>query len=151
MGEDDANHFVLNGLCLSFVTRPAAEAVPLTSPKMYPNLGDLFMLEMEITARALAANLGSAEGAPVLLDVREPWEVATAQIAGSKSIPMGEIPARAFQELDPDAHIITICHAGVRSMNVALWLRNMGFDKVQSLSGGIDSWSREVDPSVPRY
>jgi rhodanese-related sulfurtransferase len=53
--------------------------------------------------------------------------------------------------LDPEAHIVTICHAGVRSLNVALWLRNQGFEKVQSLSGGIDSWSREVDPTVPRY
>ena len=59
--------------------------------------------------------------------------------------------ARAFQELDPEAHIITVCHSGVRSLNVALWLRNQGFEKVQSLSGGIDSWSREVDPKVPRY
>ena len=109
------------------------------------------MLELEITARALATDLQAKEGSPVLLDVREPWEVATAQIAGSKSIPMGEIPSRAFQELDPDARIVTICHAGVRSLNVALWLRNQGFEKVQSLSGGIDSWSREVDPAVPRY
>jgi rhodanese-related sulfurtransferase len=89
--------------------------------------------------------------ATILLDVREPWELATAQIAGSKSIPMGEIPARAFQELDPEAHIVTVCHAGVRSLNVAVWLRNQGFEQVQSLSGGIDSWSREVDASVPRY
>jgi rhodanese-related sulfurtransferase len=109
------------------------------------------MLELEITARALATDLQAKEDSPVLLDVREPWEVATAQIAGSKSIPMGEIPSRAFQELDPDTRIVTICHAGVRSLNVALWLRNQGFEKVQSLSGGIDSWSREVDPAVPRY
>ena len=109
------------------------------------------MMELEITARALAADLQSAAAHPVLLDVREAWEVATAQIAGSKNIPMGEIPSRAFQELDPETHIVTICHAGVRSLNVALWLRNQGFEKVQSLTGGIDSWSREVDPTVPRY
>jgi rhodanese-related sulfurtransferase len=46
---------------------------------------------------------------------------------------------------------VTICHAGVRSMNVAVWLRNQGLEQVQSLRGGIDAWSREIDPTVPRY
>jgi rhodanese-related sulfurtransferase len=109
------------------------------------------MLDLEIAPRDLAAGLQSGKPGPVLLDVREPWEFATAQIAGSKSIPMGEIPARVFQELDPEAHIVAICHGGVRSLNVAVWMRNQGFEKVQSLSGGIDAWSREVDPAVPRY
>ena len=109
------------------------------------------MLDYEVTARDVAARLKSGETDLILLDVREPWEFATAQIAGSKPMPMGEIPSRAFQELDPEAHIITVCHSGVRSLNVAVWLRNQGFEKVQSLSGGIDSWSREVDASVPRY
>jgi rhodanese-related sulfurtransferase len=53
--------------------------------------------------------------------------------------------------MDPEAHIVTICHGGVRSLNAAVWMRNQGFEKVQSLSGGIDAWSREVDPAVPRY
>jgi rhodanese-related sulfurtransferase len=109
------------------------------------------MLDLEIAARDLATQLKSEETGIVLLDVREPWEFATAQISGSKSMPMGEIPSRAFQELNPETHIVTVCHAGVRSLNVAVWLRNQGFEKVQSLSGGIDSWSRDVDPSVPRY
>ena len=109
------------------------------------------MLDLEISAREVAAQLKSGEPGLILLDVREPSEFATAQIAGSKPMPMGEIPSRVFEELDPEAHIVTICHAGVRSLNVALWLRNQGFEKVQSLSGGIDSWSREVDPTVPRY
>jgi rhodanese-related sulfurtransferase len=108
------------------------------------------MLDMEITARDVADRLKTEPGL-VLLDVREPWEYQTAQIAGSKLMPMGEVPSRVFQELDPEAHIVTICHAGVRSMNVAVWLRNQGFDKVQSMRGGIDSWSREIDPAVPRY
>jgi rhodanese-related sulfurtransferase len=109
------------------------------------------MLDLEIAARDVAARVQSGEAGLILLDVREPWEFATAQIAGSKTIPMGEIPSRAFEELDPEAHIVTVCHSGVRSLNVAVWLRNQGFDKVQSLSGGIDSWSRDVDPTVPRY
>jgi rhodanese-related sulfurtransferase len=110
-----------------------------------------YMLELEITARALAAQLAADGAEVVLVDVREPWEVATAQIKGSKTIPMGEIPGRVFQELDPEAHIVTVCHGGVRSLNVANWMRNQGFDKVQSLAGGIDGWSREIDPTVPRY
>src|ERR1700733_8941384 len=118
---------------------------------MYPKPGELFMLELEITPRDLAAHLKSKEGGTVLLDVREPWEFATAQISGSKLMPMGEIPSRAFQELDPEAHIVTVCHGGVRSLNVAVWLRNQGFEKVQPLSGGIEGGAPGVHAAVPRY
>jgi rhodanese-related sulfurtransferase len=118
---------------------------------MYPKPGEVFMLELEIAPREVADRLKSRETGLILLDVREPWEFATAQIAGSKLMPMGEIPSRVFQEMDPEAHIVTVCHSGVRSLNVAAWMRNQGFEKVQSLSGGIDSWSREIDPTVPRY
>ena len=86
-----------------------------------------------------------------LLDVREGWEFQAAQIAGSKHMPMGEVPSRCQQELDPEAHIVVLCHHGVRSMNVTAWLRQQGFEKVQSLRGGIDRWSREIDPQVPLY
>lgn len=86
-----------------------------------------------------------------LLDCREQWEYEAAHIEGSKHIPMGEIPARANNELDPDQHIIVVCHHGVRSMNVTAWLRQQGFEAVQSLSGGIDHWSRAIDPKVPIY
>jgi rhodanese-related sulfurtransferase len=86
-----------------------------------------------------------------LLDVREPWEYQTATIAGSKQMPMGEVPSRFQQELDPEDHIVVVCHHGVRSMNVTSWLRQQGFEKVQSLRGGIDRWSREIDRSVPLY
>ena len=109
------------------------------------------MLDLEITRSRCRGPPKIRETGLILLDVREPWEFATAQIAGSKPMPMGEIPSRVFQELDPEAHIVTVCHSGVRSLNVAVWMRNQGFEKVQSLSGGIDSWSREVDPTVPRY
>ncbi len=66
-------------------------------------------------------------------------------------MPMGDIPSRAFSELDPDSHIVVICHHGVRSLNVANWLRNQGFEQAQSLRGGIDGWSFSVDQSIPRY
>lgn len=87
----------------------------------------------------------------VLLDVREPGEYAIARIEGSTLMPMGDVPSRANQELDPDAHIITICHHGVRSMNVAVWLRNQGFERAQSLRGGIDAWAVSVEPAMARY
>jgi rhodanese-related sulfurtransferase len=87
----------------------------------------------------------------IVLDVREPWELDVACISGSKHIPMGDVPARFNQELDPDDHIVVVCHHGVRSMNVTAWLRQQGFEKVQSLRGGIDRWSREIDSSVPLY
>jgi len=109
------------------------------------------MLDFEITPSELSLELAKATTSGlILLDVREPWEFATAKIDSSVSMPMGEVPAR-IQELDPEAHIVTVCHAGVRSMNVAVWLRNQGLERVQSLRGGIDAWSREIDPSVPRY
>jgi rhodanese-related sulfurtransferase len=83
--------------------------------------------------------------------VREPWEFATAHIEGSVPIPMGEVPSRAHQELDPEEPLVVVCHHGVRSMNVTVWLRNQGFENAQSLRGGIDAWSVEVDPKVARY
>ena len=110
------------------------------------------MLDYEITTQELKQLLALASPErPVVLDVREPWEYSVARIEGSTLMPMGDIPSRAFQELDPEARIITVCHHGVRSMNVAVWLRNQGFENAQSLRGGIDAWSAEIDTAVPRY
>jgi|SRR5579862_5038283 len=86
-----------------------------------------------------------------LLDVREPWEFEAAKIGGAKLMPMGEVPSRADLELDPEEHIVVVCHHGVRSMNVTAWLRQQGFEKAQSMRGGIDAWSRRVDATVPVY
>lgn len=107
------------------------------------------MLDFEISAAAAAALL--KEKGARLIDVREPWEFATAKIEGSVLIPMGDVPARAHQELDPDERIVVMCHHGARSLNVTVWLRNQGFENVQSLRGGIEAWSAEVDSKVPRY
>ena len=87
----------------------------------------------------------------VLLDVREPWEFQTAALPDSVLMPMGDVPSRAHQELDPDDHIVVMCHHGARSLNVTMWLRAQGFERAQSLAGGIDAWSRNIDPKVPRY
>lgn len=89
--------------------------------------------------------------APILLDVREPWELTSTSIAGATSIPMGEMPSRAHAELDPDQPIVVLCHHGMRSLSVTLWLRREGFEHAQSLAGGIDEWSRTIDPTIPRY
>src|SRR4051794_28219880 len=85
-----------------------------------------------------------------LLDVREPWEVALASIPGSVAMPMHEIPAR-LAELDAAAEIIVMCKAGGRSQRVAEFLAARGFGRVSNLRGGIDAWSRDIDPDVPEY
>ncbi|PLZ00526.1 sulfurtransferase [Burkholderia sp. WAC0059] len=104
-----------------------------------------------LTAPALAEWLAdSSRKAPVLLDVREPWEIETAKLAGSVSIPMRDIPARS-EELDDEAQIVCICHHGARSAQVAMFLESRGFAQVFNLYGGIDAWSRQVDPDVPTY
>ncbi len=108
------------------------------------------MLDPEIAPEAFARRREQPDP-PVLLDVREPWEHQTANITGSILMPMGEVPSRAHTELDPDAAIVVLCHHGARSLNVTMWLRNQGFEQVQSLAGGIDEWSRTIDPHIPRY
>lgn len=107
------------------------------------------MLDYEISAADAAELLKDKKAR--LIDVREPWEFATAHIDGSLAMPMGDVPARAHQELDPDERLVVLCHHGVRSMNVTVWLRNQGFEQAQSLRGGIDAWSVELDPAVARY
>ena len=107
------------------------------------------MLAYEITPADAALLL--REEAARMIDVREPWEFATARIEGSLPMPMGEVAARAQHELSRGERLVIVCHHGVRSLNVTAWLRREGFDKAQSLQGGIDEWSRLVDASVARY
>lgn len=104
-----------------------------------------------ISAPELARWLADASRpAPLLLDVREPWEFQTCSIAGSRLVPMREIPARK-DELDSGAEVVVICHHGSRSMQVGLFLEKNGFGKVHNLAGGVDSWAKTVDPSMPVY
>jgi rhodanese-related sulfurtransferase len=107
-------------------------------------------MDLEITVAQLKALLAT-EHPPLLLDVREPWEYQTAHIEPSTLIPMGDITGRAHQELDEEAPILVLCHHGARSLSVTAWLRQQGFEKAQSVSGGIDAWSALIDPTVPRY
>jgi rhodanese-related sulfurtransferase len=91
---------------------------------------------------------------PLLLDVREPWEVQVASVSGPGfdvlAIPMNQLPARLAQ-LPADRPIACLCHHGVRSQHVALFLAHQGYADVANVAGGIDAWSRERDPSVPLY
>lgn len=104
-----------------------------------------------ITPGQLAAWLAdAARNKPLLLDVREPWEWQTARIEGSLHLPMRELPAR-LAEIDPESEVVAICHHGGRSQQVALFLEKNGFSRVHNLQGGVDAWSRTVDPAVPLY
>jgi rhodanese-related sulfurtransferase len=87
---------------------------------------------------------------PFILDVREPEEVALAAFPHAMNIPMGDIPSR-LTELDPDRETIVVCHHGIRSAQVAIYLARMGFERAINLAGGIDAWSVAADPAVPRY
>ena len=107
-------------------------------------------MDYEITPEEVKDKLDAGDSF-TLLDVREPWEFETARIDGAILIPMGDVPSRAHQELDPEGQVVVVCHHGVRSMNVTVWLRQQGFEKAQSMRGGIDAWSKRVDGKVPMY
>jgi rhodanese-related sulfurtransferase len=103
----------------------------------------------QIDPAGLKAKMDAGESY-CLLDVREPWEVTLASIPGSLAIPMHEIPSR-LKELDATAEIIVMCKAGGRSQRAAEFLAARGYRKVSNLQGGIDAWSRDIDPDVPEY
>jgi len=104
--------------------------------------------EPELEPRELAKRLREAP-APLLLDVREPWEWSVGRISSAQLIPMGRLESEV-DALRRDADIVVYCHHGMRSAVGAEWLRNQGF-RARNLLGGIDRWSVEVDPTVPRY
>jgi len=87
---------------------------------------------------------------PVLLDVREPVEFGICHLPGSQHIPMHEITQRT-NEIDDEIPTVVICHHGMRSMQVALYLERLGFEKLYNLQGGIDAWAEQIDPSMARY
>jgi rhodanese-related sulfurtransferase len=103
----------------------------------------------EITPQELKARLDRHDS-PVLLDVRQHWETRLCRLENAIHIPIEEIELRT-DELDPDQELVVYCHQGVRSAAVADYLRRLGFRNVKNLAGGLDSWSRAVDPSMRRY
>jgi adenylyltransferase/sulfurtransferase len=105
--------------------------------------------QWEITARELAERQAKGEDFD-LIDVREPHEYEIARIPGARLIPLGSLPEH-LSELDSSREIVLHCHHGQRSMRALEQLRDSGFRKLKNLRGGIDAWSQQVDPSVPRY
>ncbi|WP_031500285.1 rhodanese-like domain-containing protein [Bryobacter aggregatus] len=109
-------------------------------------------LAYEIEPRDFADRL-SQNAAIAILDCRETWEHQAANIAGAELIPMNTIPAnlQQIEALAEDKLLVVYCHHGVRSLHTVAWLRQQGIGNAMSLSGGIDRWSMEIDPKVPRY
>jgi rhodanese-related sulfurtransferase len=107
------------------------------------------MDELEITPAAVKARLDSGEKL-ALIDVREPWEHQLCRIEGATLIPLGTLAA-SLQTLPDVDELVCYCHHGMRSLDAAVWLRFQGIEKAKSLTGGIERWSVEVDPNVPRY
>lgn len=104
----------------------------------------------EMTPDECKAYLEAAPVKPLLLDVREPWEYNIVHLEGSQLMPMRQVPVEA-DSLDADREIIVICHHGIRSRQVALFLKARGFSNVINLRGGIDAWARYTDTSLPTY
>jgi rhodanese-related sulfurtransferase len=106
-------------------------------------------LNCEIDIAALERLRANGEDL-VIIDVREPWECEICSIAGSLCIPLDELPAR-MSELGDAGTLVLVCHHGVRSLQAAIWLRRQGFENAVSLSGGIDAWASELEPTMRRY
>lgn len=103
-----------------------------------------------LTPHQLQHYLTQAVSAPVLLDVREPWEFAICQIEGSVNIPMGCI-LQKLDALEPNRETVVICHHGIRSAQVGYFLEQAGFKQIINLTGGIDAWSQQVDSQMAHY
>ena len=103
----------------------------------------------EISVRDLSQRM-AGPNPPVVLDVREPQEIAIARFPGAVEIPMQSVPSR-LGDLDKHAEIFVLCHHGMRSAHVAGYLSEQGFTRVGNVTGGIDAWALLVDPGVPRY
>ncbi|MDB5947006.1 MAG: hypothetical protein JWQ33_2032 [Ramlibacter sp.] len=108
----------------------------------------------QVRPSGLEAWLQAQSGPAVVLDVREPRELAVASLQPQGfellTIPMNEVPAR-LAELDRERPVACLCHHGARSQRVAMYLASNGFRQVANIAGGIDAWSLERDPAVPRY
>jgi rhodanese-related sulfurtransferase len=107
------------------------------------------MEELEITPTDMKARLDRGEKL-VLVDVREPWEHQLCRIDGAQLVPLGSLAA-SLETLPDVDEVICYCHHGMRSLDAASWLRLQGIEKAKSLAGGIERWSVEIDPRVPRY
>ena len=109
---------------------------------------------LEIDVRTFAQRLQTGLGEVQLIDVREPWEVEKAAIAGFINLPLSAFEqwaAQIHQHFDADTETIVMCHHGIRSAQMCQWLRQQGFTDTRNLVGGIDAFATQVDDSTPRY
>jgi rhodanese-related sulfurtransferase len=107
------------------------------------------LANIEITPREVSQRIERGDKF-LLVDVREKWEYEAAHIEGSVLVPLREVPTYLGQ-LTAAGDVVCLCHHGVRSMDAAAWLRSKGVPGARSMAGGIDRWTTEVDPLVPRY
>ncbi|WP_299415552.1 rhodanese-like domain-containing protein [Acaryochloris sp. IP29b_bin.148] len=108
----------------------------------------------EVDVETLAAHLQSGSSSIQLLDVREPQEITVAHLESFQNLPLSEFPewsATVSEQLDSDCETWVMCHHGMRSAQVCLWLSQNGFTNVKNISGGIDAYSLKIDSSIPRY
>jgi len=109
---------------------------------------------LEINVQTFGQRLQTGFDNVQLIDVREPWEVDRAAIAGFVNLPLstfGEWESQIHQRFDLDTETIVMCHHGIRSAQMCQWLRQQGFTDARNLVGGIDAFSCQVDASIPRY
>jgi len=104
----------------------------------------------ELSALELQAHLENCEAQPLLLDVRQPWELDICKIENSVFIPMSQVPSK-IDSLDADNEIVVICHHGIRSRSVGRYLEHAGFSNIINLSGGVDQWAKTVDKQMATY
>jgi rhodanese-related sulfurtransferase len=104
----------------------------------------------KLSVTELKAWLDSEEAKPLIIDVREPWEGEACRLQSSVQIPMRQVP-KQMSELDSGCNIVVLCHHGFRSLQVCRFLAQHGFHKLFNVTGGIDAWAQQIDPSMARY
>jgi rhodanese-related sulfurtransferase len=107
------------------------------------------MEDLQISVQDVSARLTRGDKM-LLVDVREPIEYDMCKLPGATLMPLGSLPGNLSALLDAE-EVICYCHHGMRSLDAAIWLRQQGVESAKSMAGGIERWSTEIDPSVPRY
>lgn len=118
-----------------------------------PNVEAIPVTEVAARLANVAVNVAGTEPLQ-LIDVREPPELAIAALSMFENLPLSEYAewsASILERFDPDIETYVLCHHGIRSAQMCLWLQSQGFARVKNIQGGIDAWSRLVDPDLPRY
>ena len=104
----------------------------------------------EFDAATLKSYLESCDPAPLLLDVRQPWEYDICKLDNTVLVPMSQIPHK-LDEFDKEQEVVVICHHGIRSRQVGLFLEASGFANVINLNGGVDGWAKQIDRTMATY